>query len=156
VSERVLLGHVSVGSGRIVVADPAHLDADWLREADLHRLHVGGPDATALVIAMRSATDVADARREADHWVLTPAEGQMVETLQERAEVLSGEMAWDVRISYPYRTASELAADEDEISFVDGRPHLAVATGSAEGLLPVYLVLEAGVPTRLEVGLRPD
>jgi hypothetical protein len=153
---RVLLGHVNVASGRIAIADPAFLDADWLREADLHRLHIWGPDATELVMAMRSASDVSDARREGDHWVLTPAEGQMVEALQERAEALSGEMAWDIRIAYPYRTGSEIAAEQDEISFLDGRPHLAVATDSAEGLLPVYLVLEAGVPARLEVGLRPD
>lgn len=154
-SERILLGHVAVESGRVVVADPAHLEGDWLREPDLHRLHIWGPDATRLVLAMRSAPDVAEARREGDHWVLTPAEGQMVETLHERAEVLSGELGFETRLTYPYRTGAEVAAEERLVAFLDGRPHLAVAADAAEGLLPVYLVLEEGAPLRLEVALRP-
>jgi glycine cleavage system aminomethyltransferase T len=156
VTERILLGHVLVESGRVVVADPADVEAEWLREADLHRLHIWGPNAAELVMAMRSASDVAEARREGEHWILTPAEGQMVETLHERAEALSGEMGWETRLTYPYRTGAELAAEQGELGFLDGRAHLAVAAGAAEGLLPVYLVLEAGDPLRLEVGLRPD
>ena len=154
--QRVLLGHVSIESGRLAIADPAHLERDWLREPDLHRLHVWGPGATELVMSMRSAADVAEARREGEHWVLTPAEGQMVETLQQRAELLSGEMGLDTRLTYPYRTGAELAAEQAEVGFIDGRPHLAVAADSAQGLLPVFLVLESGVPVSLEVGLRPD
>ena len=154
--ERRLLGHVAVESNRVVVSDPAHIDVEWLREPDLHHLHVWGPDAAELVTTMRSPADIADARREGDHWVLTPAEGQMVETLHERALMLSGEMGWDVRFTYPYRTGAELAAERTELDFLDGRPHLAVAADAPEGLLPVYLVLEDGVPVRLEVGLTPD
>jgi hypothetical protein len=154
--ERMLLGHVAVDSGRLLFADPLNLDAEWLSERDLHRLHIWGPDAAELTTTMRSAADVADAHRKGDHWVLTPAEGQMVETLHERAEVLSGEMGWETRLTYPYRTTAELAAEETELPFLDGRPHLAVASDVAEGVLPVYLVLEAGVPVRLEVGLRRD
>ena len=155
-SERLLLGHVAVVSGRLVVSDPTHLDAEWLREPDLHQLHIWGPDARRLAEAMSEAPDVAGSRREGDHWVLRPAEGQMVETLHQRAELLSGEMGWDVRLTYPYRTGAELAAEATVLSFLDGRPHLAVATDAPDGVLPVYLVLEAGVPVRLEVGLRPD
>ena len=105
---------------------------------------------------MRSAADVADASREGGHWIVTPAEGQMVETLHERAEMLSGEMGWDVRLTYPYRTSAELASEEAELPFLDGRPHLGVVADTGDGLLPVYLVLESGTPVRVEVGLRPD
>ena len=154
-AERVLLGHVAVDSGRLVVVDPSYLDGRWLREEDLHRLHVWGPEAQRLVEAMTAADDVAGAyQQEPDHWVVTPREGQLVESLQQRAELLSAETAWDVEFSYPYRTSAEIAADENQVMFLEGRPGLAVAVSTAApGLFPVYAIVENGVAVRLEVAL---
>jgi hypothetical protein len=158
VAERVLVGHVAVESGRLVLLDPARLDGQWPLEQDLHRLHVWGPDADHLVAAVTARSGVADAQRDrGGHWILTPEEGQMVESLQERAELLRAETGWDVRFSYPYRTGAELAAEQDQLNFLDGTSGLAVAASTGrEGVFAVYAVLEDGVPIRLEVALSPD
>lgn len=157
VPERILLGHLAVSSGRLVILDPVRFNGDWPLEADLHRLHVWGPNSDLLVAAIRNGGGVANGERdESGHWILTPEEGQPVEGLQERAELLRSETGWEARVTYPYRTGAELAAELDEIAFVDGRPGLAVAAGvGVEGLLPVYAVLERGKPVRLEIELKP-
>jgi hypothetical protein len=160
VSKRVLVGHVAIESGRLVVVDPVRLDGrgQWPLEPDLHRLHVWGEDADLLVAAITARAGVADARRdESDHWVLTPEPTQPVEALQERAELLASETGWRVRFSYPYRTGAELAATQDQLTFVDGSPGLAVAAATGrDGLFPVYAVIESGEPVRLEVVLSPE
>jgi hypothetical protein len=157
VAKRVLVGHVAVESGRLVLLDPARFDGQWPVESDLHRLHVWGPHSDLMVAAIRTGGGVADARRDEDgHWILTPEDGQPVEGLQERAELLRSETGWEVQASYPYRTGAEMAAEQDQIGFLDGSPGLAVvAPTGRSGLLPVYAVLEGGVPVRLEVSLSP-
>jgi hypothetical protein len=49
-----------------------------------------------------------------------------------------------------------MAAEQEQVHFLDGRPGLAVAAEvGGEGLFPVYAVLERGVPVRLEIPLTP-
>jgi hypothetical protein len=158
VPERVLVGRVAVESGRLVFVDPARFDGQWPLESDLHRLHVWGPNSDLLVAAIRTGGGVADGERdESGHWVLTPDAGQPVEGLQERAELLRSETGWEATVRYLYRTGAEMAAEQDQLTFFDGRPGLAVSAAvGREGLFPVYAVLERGVPVRLEVVLNPE